>query len=67
MVEPLPCGRNPFDDAGVERGTDGIARYVDRPASLVAMLRASRRSGVRRSAESETAATKDQKGCECRA
>jgi long-chain acyl-CoA synthetase len=41
MVEPLPRGRNPFDDSGVERGADGIARYVDRPASLVAMLRAS--------------------------
>src|SRR6059058_4555252 len=29
-----------FDTSGIERGTDGIARYVDRPASLVAMLRA---------------------------
>jgi long-chain acyl-CoA synthetase len=30
----------PFDMSGIERGADGIARYVDRPASLVAMLRA---------------------------
>src|SRR3954469_7973960 len=29
-----------FDDSGIERGPDGIARYVDRPKSLVAMLRA---------------------------
>src|SRR3954454_7506832 len=29
-----------FDDTGIERGADGIARYVDRPSSLVAMLRA---------------------------
>ncbi|MFN2616167.1 MAG: AMP-binding protein [Thermoleophilaceae bacterium] len=29
-----------FDMSGVERGPDGIARYVDRPQSLVAMLRA---------------------------
>src|SRR3954466_4265196 len=29
-----------FDDSGIERGADGIARYVDRPSSLVAMLRA---------------------------
>ena len=41
MVEPAPRGRNPFDNTGVERGPDGIARYVDRPASLVHMLRAS--------------------------
>src|SRR5262245_43816412 len=33
MVEP--CGMG-----GIERGADGIARYTDRPASLVAMLRA---------------------------
>ena len=39
MVEPYPRGRNPFDDSGVERGEDGIARYVGRPPSLVAMLR----------------------------
>jgi long-chain acyl-CoA synthetase len=41
MVEPLPRGRNPFDDSAVQRGADGVARYLDRPASLVAMLRAS--------------------------
>src|SRR5436190_5716172 len=29
-----------FDTSGIERGPDGIARYTDRPASLVAMLRA---------------------------
>ena len=34
-------GRNPFDESGVERDADGRARYVDRPASLVHMLRAS--------------------------
>src|ERR1700754_707398 len=28
-----------FDDSGIERGDDGIARYVDRPPSLGAMLR----------------------------
>ncbi|MCW3033291.1 MAG: putative fatty-acid--CoA ligase [Solirubrobacterales bacterium] len=41
MPEPLPRGRNPFDESGVERDASGRARYVDRPASLVAMLRAS--------------------------
>jgi acyl-CoA synthetase (AMP-forming)/AMP-acid ligase II len=41
MVEPYPRGRNPFDNTGVERGADGIARYLDRPASLVEMLHAS--------------------------
>ena len=41
MPEPLPRGRNPFDETGVERGADGVARYVARPPSLVAMLRAS--------------------------
>ncbi len=41
MVEPLPRGRNPFDESGVQRGADGVARYVERPPSLVAMLRAS--------------------------
>ncbi len=40
-VEPLPRGRNPFDDSGVQRGADGVARYLERPSSLVAMLRAS--------------------------
>src|SRR3954470_18741800 len=29
-----------FDTSGIERGADGIARYADRPESLVAMLRA---------------------------
>jgi long-chain acyl-CoA synthetase len=29
-----------FDTSGIQRGADGIARYSDRPASLVAMLRA---------------------------
>jgi long-chain acyl-CoA synthetase len=38
--EPAPRGRNPFDSSGVERGPDGIARYTDRPDSLVHMLRA---------------------------
>jgi long-chain acyl-CoA synthetase len=41
VVEPLPRGRNPFDETGVVRDADGIARYVDRPASLVHLLRAS--------------------------
>ena len=41
MVEPLPRGRNPFDESGVQRDADGVARYVERPRSLVAMLRAS--------------------------
>ena len=40
MPEPAPRGRNPFDTSGVERGDDGIARYADRPQSLVQMLRA---------------------------
>ena len=39
-VEPAPRGRNPFDTAGVERGPDGVARYTNRPTSLVEMLRA---------------------------
>ena len=41
MPTPAPRGRNPFDMGGVERGADGIARYAERPASLVHMLRAS--------------------------
>jgi len=41
VIEPLPRGRNPFDETGVERDGRGIARYVDRPASLADMLRAS--------------------------
>jgi long-chain acyl-CoA synthetase len=41
LVEPLGRGRNPFDESGVVRDEAGRARYLDRPASLVAMLRAS--------------------------
>jgi long-chain acyl-CoA synthetase len=40
-VELAARGRNLFDTTGVERGADGIARYTDRPDSLVHMLRAS--------------------------
>jgi acyl-CoA synthetase (AMP-forming)/AMP-acid ligase II len=39
-MKPASRGRNPFDGSGVERGPDGIARYTNRPASLVHMLRA---------------------------
>ena len=39
-VEPASRGRNPFDTAGVERGSDGISRYANRPDSLVHMLQA---------------------------
>ena len=45
-MEPAARGRNPFDESGVERGTDGIKRYTDRPASLVHMLRASVERGA---------------------
>jgi acyl-CoA synthetase (AMP-forming)/AMP-acid ligase II len=41
IVKPLPRGRNPFDESGVVRDAQGRARYADRPASLVEMLRAS--------------------------
>jgi len=41
VVEPYPRGRNPFDETGVERDADGVARYGDRPESLVHLLRAS--------------------------
>ncbi len=41
MVQPAPRGRNPFDETGVERGADGVARYVAGPESLVHLLRAS--------------------------
>ena len=41
MFEPLPRGRNPFDETGVERDAGGSARYIDRPSSLVEMLHAS--------------------------
>ncbi len=37
-IEPASRGRNPFDRTGIERAPDGIARYVDRPPSLVHML-----------------------------
>lgn len=32
---------HPFDESGIVRGADGIARYQDRPRSLVEMLRRS--------------------------
>jgi long-chain acyl-CoA synthetase len=41
VVQPAPRGRNPFDQAGVERDPEGVARYLDQPASLVHLLRAS--------------------------
>src|SRR5258708_36524641 len=41
MGEPYPRGRNPFEETGVERDAAGVARYRDRPASLVHLLRAS--------------------------
>jgi long-chain acyl-CoA synthetase len=41
VIEPLPRGRNPFDETGVVRDEAGRARYLDRPASLVEMLRGS--------------------------
>jgi acyl-CoA synthetase (AMP-forming)/AMP-acid ligase II len=41
LAEPWPRGRNPFDESGVERDSDGVARYVGRPPSLVHMLRSS--------------------------
>jgi long-chain acyl-CoA synthetase len=40
-VRSAARGRNPFDDSAVQRGENGRARYADRPASLVHMLRAS--------------------------
>jgi acyl-CoA synthetase (AMP-forming)/AMP-acid ligase II len=40
MPEPAARGRNPFDTSGVQRGPDGVARYTNRPDSLVDMLRA---------------------------
>src|SRR3954453_9475429 len=40
-MEPAGRGRNPFDTAGVEQGSDGIKRYTNSPRSLVEMLRAS--------------------------
>ncbi len=41
MPEPLPRGRNPFDESGVVRDADGRAHYMGRPDSLPALLRAS--------------------------
>jgi acyl-CoA synthetase (AMP-forming)/AMP-acid ligase II len=41
LPEPLPRGRNPFDETGVVRDEHGRARYTGRPSSLPAMLRAS--------------------------
>ena len=41
VVQASPRGRNPFDETLVERDAEGVARYLDRPASLVHMLRAS--------------------------
>jgi long-chain acyl-CoA synthetase len=41
VVEPCPRGRNPFDESGVQRGADGVARYLNRPDSLVHLLRSS--------------------------
>ncbi|HET8890550.1 MAG TPA: AMP-binding protein [Candidatus Angelobacter sp.] len=32
---------HPFDESGIARGADGVARYQNRPRSLVEMLRAS--------------------------
>jgi long-chain acyl-CoA synthetase len=37
-IAPAPRGRNPFDNEGVERGADDIARYVGRPPSLLELL-----------------------------
>jgi long-chain acyl-CoA synthetase len=45
-VQAAARGRNPFDMRGVVRGADGIARYADRPRSLVHMLRASVQRGA---------------------
>ena len=39
-IEPAARGRNPFDTTEVERGPNGVARYTNRPESLVEMLRA---------------------------
>jgi acyl-CoA synthetase (AMP-forming)/AMP-acid ligase II len=41
MPEPAPRGRNPFDMRDVERGADGVAYYLGRPASLTQLLRTS--------------------------
>jgi long-chain acyl-CoA synthetase len=41
LVQVSPRGRNPFDEADVERDANGVARYLNRPASLVALLKSS--------------------------
>jgi long-chain acyl-CoA synthetase len=41
MREALPRGRNPFEESGVTRDASGLARYLERPPSLVQMLRTS--------------------------
>ncbi len=41
VIEPLPRGRNPFDETGVTRDASGVARYSDLPRSLGTMLAAS--------------------------
>jgi len=41
MPDSAARGHNPFQTSGVQRGADGIARYTDRPRSLVHMLRSS--------------------------
>jgi len=41
VIEPLPRGRNPFDESGVTRDAAGVAHYEKRPPSLTAMLAAS--------------------------
>ncbi|HEV3138171.1 MAG TPA: AMP-binding protein, partial [Pirellulales bacterium] len=40
-LPPTASGLHPFDQSGIVRGADGIARYQDLPRSIVAMLRAS--------------------------
>src|SRR4051812_33647817 len=39
MAQAIQPKIRPFDMEGIERGDDGMARYVDRPTSLVKMLR----------------------------
>jgi long-chain acyl-CoA synthetase len=41
VVQVSPRGRNPFDEVDVERDAQGVARYLNRPPSLVALLKAS--------------------------
>jgi long-chain acyl-CoA synthetase len=41
MPEPAPRGRDPFDMSDVGRGSDGVAHYIGRPASLPQLLHAS--------------------------